>query len=65
MISLVTLPIGMVSERMGMFFLIFVIYDLYVYSCTMQKSRQQLFRIGLLLIFSLPVVIFNSSRIML
>lgn len=65
MIGLKSLPISMDAERMGIFFLIFVIYDLYVYSCTMQKNRQQLFRIGLLLIFSLPVILFNSSRIML
>jgi hypothetical protein len=63
--GLILLPIGMVAERMGMFFLMFVIYDLYVYSCIMSKKKQILFRLGLLLSFSLPVLIFDSSRMML
>ena len=65
MFGLETLPDGTISERMGMFFLIFVIYDLYIYSIRMPKKKQMLFRIGLLLVFSLPVIVFNSSRIML
>jgi hypothetical protein len=53
----------MISERMGMVFLIFVIYDLYLYSNSINHSyRRKFFRIGLLLLFSLPVLVFSSSR---
>jgi len=66
-LSLVLLPIGnMVVERIGMFFLIFVIYDLYAYSFNItNKYKQVLFRLNLLLLFSLPVILFQSSRNML
>jgi len=63
--ALFMLPLGMITERLGMFFLIFVMYDLYIYTYSMSKYKQILLRIGLLLLFSLPVVVFNSSKIML
>jgi hypothetical protein len=65
MCGLIVLPIGMIAERMGMFFLVFVIADLYVYTCSMMVHKQKLARAGLLLTFSLPVLLFNSSRSML
>ena len=65
MTFLIQLPVGMISERIGMFFLVFVITDLYIYSINMTTFRKKLFRLGLLMIFSLPVIAFTSSRVML
>lgn len=64
MTSLIFLPVGMVAERMGMFFLIFVIADLYRCSNGLGKNTL-LVQLLLFLIFSLPVIIFSSSRSML
>ena len=63
MSSLVLIEFDMVSERIGMMFLIFLMYDLYSYSYVIKSYKlQNIFRVSLLWIFSLPVLIFNSSR---
>ncbi|MBL1242596.1 MAG: EpsG family protein [OCS116 cluster bacterium] len=61
-VGLITLKVGATAERMGMYFLVFVLTDLYIYSISVKNPRKAAFRIGLLLTFSLPVLIFSSSR---
>ena len=66
MIGLYNLKYDMISERLGMMFLVFLLFDLYRYSNTIQKySNRIIFRLFLLLVFSIPVLIFSSSRIFL
>ncbi|MAR39513.1 MAG: hypothetical protein CMD22_02310 [Flavobacteriales bacterium] len=66
MIGLFSLRFDMISERLGMMFLVFFIFDLYKYSNTIIKySNRMIFRLFLLLIFSVPVLLFNSSRLFL
>jgi len=63
MIGLFFLNIDMVSERLGMMFICFLMYDLYKYSSEIQsRSIRSLFRLGLLLVFSLPTLFFESSK---
>ena len=63
MIGLFFLNIDMVSERLGMMFICFLMYDLYKYSSEIQsRSIRSLFRLGLLLVFSLPTLFFQSSK---
>ena len=66
MFGLTSLKYDMISERLGMMFLVFLLFDLYRYSNTILKySNRILFRLFLLLVFSIPVLVFNSSRIFL
>ena len=63
MIGLFFLNIDMVSERLGMMFICFLMYDLYKYSSEIQsRPIRSLFRLGLLLVFSLPTLFFESSK---
>ena len=62
MIALVILGVDMISERLGMMFICFVTYDLYKYSSEIEvKWKRSLIRLGLLLVFSLPTLYFESS----
>jgi hypothetical protein len=62
MIGYVVFRQEMVAERLGMMFLIFLIYDLYSYSTKIEiQYKRILLRVSLLLIFSLPVLLFYSS----
>lgn len=62
MVGLVFLNIDMVSERLGMMFICFLIYDLYKYSSEIEnRSIRALFRLGILLVFSLPTLFFENS----
>tara|TARA_Y100001954_G_scaffold229472_1_gene275547 strand:+ start:2278 stop:3297 length:1020 start_codon:yes stop_codon:yes gene_type:complete len=66
MSSLFSFKFDMISERLGMMFLVFFIFDLYKYSNSIEKySNRMYFRLSLLLIFSVPVLLFNSSRLFL
>lgn len=52
----------MVSERTGMMFLIFLIYDLYKYSSEINdRAMRSLIRLCILSLFSLPTLFFESS----
>jgi hypothetical protein len=52
----------MITERVGMLFIIFLIYDLYAYSSLLvNKLTRVAFRILLLLLFGVPVFVFRSS----
>lgn len=52
----------MIAERLGMVFVIFLLYDLYSYSNTvLNKEYRIFFRTMLLLVFTLPVLFFSSS----
>ena len=63
MIGLFFLNIDMVSERLGMMFICFLMYDLYKYSSEIEsRPIRSLFRLGLLLVFSLPTLFFESSK---
>ena len=63
MIGLTVFKFGIAAERLGMMFLVFLIFDLYMYSNTIQKySNRLVFRLFLLLFFSVPILIFSSSR---
>ena len=63
MSGLLLLKYNMISERLGMMFLVFLIFDLYMYSNTILKySNRVVFRLFLLLFFSVPILIFSSSR---
>ena len=62
MIGLFFLNIDMVSERLGMMFICFFIYDLFKYSSEFEsRIFRSLFRLGILLIFSLPTLFFENS----
>lgn len=62
MIGYVLFKQEMIAERLGMMFIIFLIYDLYLYSAKIKIQYQRsLFRITMLLFFSLPVLFFYSS----
>ena len=53
----------MVAERLGMIFISFFLYDLYKFSVQIEsKGLRSLFRLGILLIFSLPTLFFASSK---
>lgn len=66
MFGLSSLEYDMISERLGMMFLVFLLFDLYRYSNTILKySNRIVFRLFLLLVFSIPVLIFSSSRMFL
>jgi hypothetical protein len=63
MSGLLLLKYNMISERLGMMFLVFLIFDLYMYSNTIRKySNRLVFRLFLLLVLSIPVLVFSSSR---
>jgi len=63
MSGLLLLKYNMISERLGMMFLVFLIFDLYMYSNTIRKySNRLVFRLFLLLVFSVPILLFSSSR---
>jgi hypothetical protein len=62
MIGLVFLNIDMVSERLGMMFICFLIYDLYKYSSEIEsRAIRSSVRLGLLFVFSLPTLFFENS----
>jgi hypothetical protein len=61
--SLITLKFDMLSERIGMYFLIFLCYDLIKYSSNIQSYyRRTTFRFLLIAILSIPVLLFSSTR---
>ena len=63
MIGIVFLNIDMVSERLGMLFVCFVTYDLYKYTSEIkERGIRSLVRLSLLLLFSLPTLLFESSK---
>jgi len=63
MLGLVTLNADMIAERLGMMFIVFVTYDLYQYSAEIKsKTIRSLVRLLLLLLFSLPTLLFESSK---
>jgi hypothetical protein len=63
MLGLVTLKADMIAERLGMMFIVFVTYDLYQYSAEIKsKTIRSLVRLLLLLLFSLPTLLFESSK---
>ena len=63
MLGLVTLNADMIAERLGMMFIVFVTYDLYQYSAEIEsKTIRSLVRLLLLLLFSLPTLLFESSK---
>ena len=52
----------MISERMGMMFLVFLLYDLYNYSIMIESKLSRVsLRVLLLLVFTLPVFFTDSS----
>ena len=52
----------MISERMGMMFLVFLLFDLYNYSITIESKLIRVsLRVLLLLVFTLPVFFTDSS----
>jgi hypothetical protein len=56
----------MIAERLGMSMLTSIIFDIYKYSTTIEDSKYRIFlRLLLLFIFSLPVLVFSSTRNML
>ncbi len=62
MIGYIIFKQEMVAERLGMMFIIFLIYDLYLYSSKIDIQYKRVFsRVSLLLIFSIPVLLFYSS----
>ena len=66
MLGLNKLKYDMISERLGMMFLVFLLFDLYRYSHTIEHyGNRVMFRLVLLFVFSLPVLIFSSSRMFL
>ena len=63
MFGLIILNVDMVSERLGMMFIVFVTYDLYKYSSEIEsRGVRSLVRIFLLFLFSLPTLFFESSK---
>ena len=62
MVGLFFLNIDMVSERLGMMFICFFMYDLFKYSSEIEsRPTRVLFRLGLLFVFSLPTLFFENS----
>ena len=61
MAGLVNLDVDMIAERLGMMFIIFLLFDLYKYSNTIEGVNRKLLRVSLLLGFSIPVFLFASS----
>jgi len=62
MFGLASINFDIIAERMGMMFIIFLIYDLYRYSNSIENMvNRKLLRLSLLLIFTLPVFYFTSS----
>ncbi len=61
LMGLVNLEVDMIAERLGMLFIVFLIFDLYKYSLTVTSLKRRMLRVALLLIFSLPVLFFASS----
>ena len=52
----------MIAERLGMMFIIFLIYDLYRYSSQIENKLKRIaLRLVLLFVFTLPVLLFDSS----
>ena len=63
MFGLIILNVDMVSERLGMMFIVFVTYDLYKYSSEIEsRGVRSLVRIFLLFLFSLQTLFFESSK---
>tara|TARA_B100000674_G_scaffold35881_1_gene25006 strand:- start:5390 stop:6391 length:1002 start_codon:yes stop_codon:yes gene_type:complete len=66
MTGLATLKYDMISERLGMMFLVFFLFDLYRYSNSITNyGNRMIFRLFLLITFSVPVLVFSSSRMFL
>ena len=62
MIGYVLFRQEMIAERLGMMFVIFLIYDLYRYSGKIEnRLKRIMLRLALLFAFTLPVLLFNSS----
>jgi len=62
MFGLLDINFDIIAERMGMMFIIFLIYDLYKYSNSIENMvNRKLLRLFLLLTFTLPVFYFASS----
>ena len=52
----------MITERISMILIIFLIYDLYLYTSKItKKSTRFSLRLGLFILFTLPVFLFESS----
>ena len=52
----------MITERVSMILIIFFLYDIYYYSVSItNRTYRIIFRLGLLIIFTLPVYLFESS----
>ena len=63
MFGLNKLKYDMISERLGMMFLVFLLFDLYRYSHTIEHyGYRVMFRLVLLFAFSVPVLVFSSSK---
>jgi len=64
--GIVYLQLEMISERVGMMFIPFLLYDLYRYSNKFNRyTYRMVFRLVLLLLFTLPVFLSSSSMIFL
>mgnify|MGYP007063494256 CR=1 FL=1 len=62
MFGVYLLGFEIISERLGMMFLVFLLFDLYRYSHTIEHyGYRVMFRLGLLFVFSLPVLLFSST----
>jgi len=59
------LPVGMIAERMGMFFLLITLVDLYKISFFLKPAQRGMYKILLHLFVSLPVLIFPSATSLL
>ncbi|MAO33917.1 MAG: hypothetical protein CMD03_04070 [Flavobacteriales bacterium] len=56
----------LITERLGMMFIPFLLYDLYNYSVSINRySKRLIFRLILLFVFTLPVLFFSSPLIFL
>ena len=63
MTGLVTINVDMVAERIGMMFICFITYDLYMFTSEIRtKSIRSLVRLSLMLLFTLPTLFFESSK---
>ena len=52
----------MIAERLGMMFIIFLLYDLYSYSNTLKSRFSRLYlRLFILFLFTIPVFLFDSA----
>ena len=62
LLGLVNLDADMISERLGMMFIVFLIFDVYKYSISVKSViNRRLLRVALLLALSIPVFLFESS----